>query len=229
MNTPYYDPSMEPVQEGFRPGRLDVIGLPPERPRKRHHWVRWTAAGTGALIVAFVAIGVAGGSDGGTAGPVISSPATSVSLSPDIQTPTFTDPFGVTCAPSDEDNAGYCTGDDPASPDTTAGSTVQDWAFSSGYKKMVSVQDDVENVSADASALNTALVEADGAILAQDARAAAQDPPPFDAADYTDAMLAYASSGDEMAAGNFPAATLLLRHGTDLLGKVVAQIPQDGA
>jgi hypothetical protein len=88
-------------------------GPPPQPPRKRH-WVRWTAAGaTGALIVGLVAAGVSGGPGGGAnAGPVASSPAASAPAS--IQQATFTDPFGVKCAPSDEDNAGYCTGDDPS-------------------------------------------------------------------------------------------------------------------
>ena len=48
------DPNMTPA------------GMPPTPPRKRHHWIRWTFAGFGALILLIIVIGVASGSSKST-------------------------------------------------------------------------------------------------------------------------------------------------------------------
>ncbi len=88
-------------------------GPPAESPKKKRHYVRWTLAGVGALIVAVVVVGVAGGSDGGR--PVQPVTSTSAPVAPP-QTATFTDPNGVTCAASTD--GAYCPGDEPA-PATT--------------------------------------------------------------------------------------------------------------
>ena len=90
-----YDPNMTPD------------GTPPAAPRKRHHYIRWTLAGIGALVLLFVVIGVASGSKTPTVRP--SSPATATA-SPAAKT--FTDPSGMACVTLD--TAGYCPGDDPA-------------------------------------------------------------------------------------------------------------------
>ncbi len=68
---------------------------PPAAPRKRHHYIRWTLAGLGALILLIVVIGVAGGSgtkNGTTAIPhqSTSAPATQAPAPavPAVATPT---------------------------------------------------------------------------------------------------------------------------------------------
>jgi hypothetical protein len=108
-------------------------GTPPAAPRKRRHYIRWTLAGLGALVLLFVVIGIAAGGSGkapATASPP-SSPAATTS-GPGVQTVTFTDPNGVTCPPSQETNSGYCPGDDPAPTPTPAATyralTARTWA-----------------------------------------------------------------------------------------------------
>jgi hypothetical protein len=76
------DPNMTPA------------GMPPMAPRKRHHYIRWTFAGFGALILLIVIIGVAAGSSKGkgtTAAPQQSTaaPATQAAV-PAAATPTPT-------------------------------------------------------------------------------------------------------------------------------------------
>jgi hypothetical protein len=93
---------------------------PPGEPRKNHHWYRPrnVALGTGALLVALVVIGVAGGG-GQTTYPHSPPPhnyntsgVTAVSATP------ATDINGITCVPSTMTD-GYCPGDEPV-PATTA-------------------------------------------------------------------------------------------------------------
>jgi hypothetical protein len=89
-------------------------GTPPAAPRKRRHYIRWTLAGVGSLILLFTVIGtVAGGGSKTPASQPSSPPATTASPA----TTTFTDPSGLACVAPDD--AGYCPGDDPA-PATTA-------------------------------------------------------------------------------------------------------------
>jgi hypothetical protein len=80
----------------------------PAAPRKRHHYIRWTLAGLGALVLLFTVIGIAAGGGKTPASQPSSPPATTAS--PVAQT--FTDPSGLACAAPDD--AGYCPGDDPA-------------------------------------------------------------------------------------------------------------------
>jgi len=74
-------------------------GMPPVAPRKRHHYIRWTLAGLGALILAVVVISVAAGGSGtknsatpvntSTAATWGSAPATQAAV-PAVATPTPT-------------------------------------------------------------------------------------------------------------------------------------------
>jgi hypothetical protein len=105
-------------------------GTPPAAPRKRRHYIRWTLAGLGALVLLFVVIGIAsGGSKTPAAAP--SSHATATASPVVAQATTVTDPSGMACAALDD--AGYCPGDDPApptptvNPATTVTFTVTGW------------------------------------------------------------------------------------------------------
>ena len=88
---------------------------PVAAPRKRHHYIRWTLAGLGSLILLFTVIGIAAGGSSKTPASQPSSPA--ATASPATQATTVTDPSGLACVSLDA--AGYCPGNDPA-PATTA-------------------------------------------------------------------------------------------------------------
>jgi hypothetical protein len=94
-----YDPNTSPAGD-----------TPPAVPRKRRHYIRWTLAGLGVLVLLFAVIGIAGGGGKAPASPPSSPAATTAS--PVTQATTFTDPSGMACAAPD--TAGYCPGDDPA-------------------------------------------------------------------------------------------------------------------
>ncbi len=87
--------------------------VPPAAPRKRHHYIRWTLAGFGALVLLFAVTGIAAN---GSKAPV-SRPSSRAIATASPVAQTFTDPNGLACAAADD--AGYCPGDDPA-PATTA-------------------------------------------------------------------------------------------------------------
>jgi hypothetical protein len=89
-------------------------GVPPMAPRRRRHYIRWTLAGLGALVLAFTVIGIAAGGKAPASQP---STRAAVTASPAAQATTFTDPSGMACVEADD--AGYCPGDDPAPPTPT--------------------------------------------------------------------------------------------------------------
>jgi hypothetical protein len=114
----------------------------------------------------------------------------------------------------------------PVTPSATG--TIEDWVLGPGYKELLTVQSDVKTVSGDASAQDISAVETDGTKLAQDARLAAGDPPPVDAADYSAAMRYFAQSGDAMAADDFSGASRYMDLGSKLIVKVSAQLTPAG-
>lgn len=84
-------------------------GFPPQPPRRKRHWVRWTAVSTGVLLVGIVAAGIASGAGNKQPGPVISSPATSVAVasqSPQAVQPSPDGTFTGSCS--------YELGDSPS-------------------------------------------------------------------------------------------------------------------
>lgn len=83
--------------------------MTPAAPRKRRHYIRWTLAGLGALVLIFTVIGIAGGSKAPAVQP---SSRAATTASPVALATTFTDPSGMACVAADD--AGYCPGDDPA-------------------------------------------------------------------------------------------------------------------
>jgi hypothetical protein len=101
---------MNPYDDPNTPG---PDGTPPVAPRKRHHYIRWTLAGIGALILLIVVISVAAGG-GGKPAVTTAAPATA-SSAPAATLPT--DPNGQQCPNLAAD--GYCPGDS-ASPSPSA-------------------------------------------------------------------------------------------------------------
>jgi hypothetical protein len=105
-------------------------GTPPAAPRKRRHYIRWTLAGLGSLVLLFAVIDAAAGG-GKTPAATPSSHATTTASPAVAQATTVTDPSGMACAALDD--AGYCPGDDPApptptvNPATTVTFTVTGW------------------------------------------------------------------------------------------------------
>ena len=103
--------------------------MPPQAvPRKRHHYIRWTLAGFGALILAIVVIGVAAGS-GTKATPAAHTSTSAPAAAAAAQA---IDPNGEQCAALD--GSGYCPGDAPTAtptptvnPATTVTFTVTGW------------------------------------------------------------------------------------------------------
>ena len=86
---------------------------PPVEPRKEHHWYRPrnVMLGAGALVVALVAIGVAGG---GSDTPKVQPVTAPSSQAAPPQTVTFTDPNGVTCTVPTSPVTAYCPGGEPS-------------------------------------------------------------------------------------------------------------------
>lgn len=174
--------------------------LPPPTPH--HHWYRprHIVIGTGVVIAA--AIAICASTSGGDHPAAKASPAAAAAVPSITPTPT------------------------QAAPTITP---IEDWMTSDGYSAMTTVQADIANVHDDAQAGDVTAVEDDGVILAQDARIAADEPPPVDARDYTAAMLKYARSGDLMQQDDFEGATRYLDQGTKLIVKVTAQLKQMSA
>lgn len=99
------------------PNTTTAEGMPPVTPRKKHHWVRWTLAGFGALILLIVVIGVASGS-GTKVTPA--APAASTSAPAAAAAAQAIDPNGEQCTALD--GSGYCPGDSASpSPSATTG------------------------------------------------------------------------------------------------------------
>lgn len=98
---------------------------PPQKPPKRHRFRNWVvipaAIIIGVIVLISIIAGIAGsGSKAPVVLPVTSTGAITFTASPDQAQ--FTDPAGLACPTSQEDNSGYCPGDDP-SPSAPAPST----------------------------------------------------------------------------------------------------------
>ena len=113
-------------------------GMPPVAPRKRHHYIRWTLAGLGALILAVVVISVAAGGSGtkNSATPVNTSTAATWGSAPATQAAvpaaaapspdgTFTGACDYTLGSNPAGGTAVATGDIEAASTGNIGITVR--------------------------------------------------------------------------------------------------------
>lgn len=189
---------MPAIQKG-EPGWVPQTEVPPPEPRRKRHWVRWAAAGTGVFVAGVaVAAGLAGsGQETQAPVAVVTPPAVTAPAAP------------VTPAR-------------PSAPSTA--DRFLAWYEGAGYVNMTAVQSDVSTVASDAAAQDVAALEADGPVLAADARAAAGTPCPVGTGDYVAAMNQYAQAGDALGRGDITDATGHLQNGLPHLDKTAAAI-----
>ena len=132
--------------------------------------------GLGVLAVSGV-LAACGSSAGGHLAAPAGSPATTAAASTataaavplTTAVPQVTDPSGQAC-PS-LDSAGYCPGDDPATP-------MDNWCAGNGYSDYSAVESDLSALSADSGNNDLLSVESDGAQLFHHASVAGLNLPP---------------------------------------------------